>query len=67
MSKEANNHFDAQLRIAAYRTITDLLLKENLITRQDEKCIRKRISKMQDILIRPEEKPHTHDRDLSTL
>ena len=67
MSNTNDTRFDAQLRISAYQAITDLLAENKLITKQDERRIRKRISKMQDALIRPDKNPHTHDRDLSTL
>ena len=64
---DINNRFDKELRIAAYRAITDLLAKNGLVNKDEESIIRKRIFKMQDALLRPDKKPHTHDRDLSTL
>lgn len=63
----ATNRYESQLRIAAYKAITDLLAKNNLITKDEERKIIKRIDKMQDGLIRPNENPHTHDRDLTTV
>lgn len=67
MSNATNNRYEAQLRIAAYRAITDLLAKNGLITKEEERLVRKRIFRMQDALIRPDQNPHTHDRDLSTM
>ncbi len=67
MRNANDTRFDAQLRISAYQAITDLLVENGLITKQDEKRIRKRISKMQDALLRPDQNPHTHDRNLSTM
>ncbi len=67
MGNATNNHYEAQLRIAVYRAVTDLLAKNSLITKEEERLVRKRIAKMQDTLIRPNHNPHTHDRDLSTM
>lgn len=67
MSNATNNRYEAQLRITAYRVITDLLAKNSLITKEEERLIRKRIVKIQDALIRPDQNPHTHDRNLSTM
>ena len=67
MSDATDNRYESQLRIAAYRAITDLLSKNDLITKEEERKIIRRINKMQDDLIRPASNPHTHDRDLSTM
>ncbi len=67
MRNTNDTRFDVQLRISAYQAITDLLAENGLITKQDERRIRKRIAKMQDAIIRPEQNPHTHDRNLSTM
>ncbi len=67
VSNATDNRYEAQLRIAAYRAITNLLAKNSLITKEEERQVRKRITKMQDDLIRPDQNPHTHDRDLSTM
>ena len=61
------SRYESQLKIAAYKAITDLLSRQNLILSDEEKRIRKHIIKMQDALIGPSKKPHTHDRDLSTM
>ena len=66
VSNATNNRYEAQLRIAAYRAITDLLAKNSLITKEEERQVRKRIARMQDALIRPNQNPHTHDRNLTT-
>lgn len=62
----ATNRYETQLRIAAYRAITDLLANNSLIDKVEERKIRKYISKMQDDLISPENH-QKHDRDLSTI
>ena len=63
-----NNRYETELRIAAYTAITDLLVKNALIKKNEERIIRRRISLLKDSLIRPNDgNPHTHDRDLSTL
>ena len=67
MSDATDNRYESQLRIAAYKAITDLLSKRDLLTKEEERKIRRRISKMQDDLIGPSANPHTHDRDLTTM
>lgn len=67
MSDATDNRYESQLRIAAYRAITDLLSKNDLITKEEERKIVRCINKMQDDLIRPAANPHTHDRDLTTM
>ena len=68
MSKTYDARFDIQLRIASYRAITDLLVANGLITKQDEKRIRKHLSKMGNSLIRPESTVSTeHDREVTTI
>ena len=67
MINATDNRYESQLRIAAYRAITDLLSKKHLITNEEERKIVSCIDKMQDDLIRPSVNPHTHDRDLTTM
>lgn len=67
VSDATDNRYESQLRIAAYKAITDLLSKRDLITKEEERKIRKSINKMQDDLIGPASNPHTHDRDLTTM
>ena len=67
MSDATANRYESQLRIAAYRAITDLLSKNDLITKEEERKIVRCINKMQDDLIGPASNPHTHDRDLTTM
>ena len=67
MSNATDNRYESQLRIVAYRAITDLLSKKHLITKEEERKIVSCIDKMQDDLIRPSVNPHTHDRDLTTM
>ena len=67
VSDANDNRYKSQLRIAAYRAITDLLSKKDLITKEEERKIIRRINKMLDDLIRPAANPHTHDRDLTTM
>ena len=67
MSNTNNNRYESQLRIASYQAITDLLVKKDLIKKEEERKIRKHIVKMQNSLIRPIANPHTHDRDLSAM
>ena len=67
VSDATNNRYEPQLRIAAYCAITDLLSKKDLITKEEERKIRRRINKMQDDLIGPAANPHTPDRDLTTM
>lgn len=67
MSNATDNRYESQLRIVAYRAITDLLSKKHLITKEEERKIVSCIDKMQDDLIQPSINPHTHDRDLTTM
>ena len=67
MSDATDNRYESQLRIAAYKAITDLLSKRDLLTKEEERKIRRRINKMQDDLIGPSANPHPHDRDLTTM
>ena len=67
MSNTNNNRYESQLRIASYQAITDLLVKKDLIKKEEERKIRKHIVKMQNSLIGPIANPHTHDRDLSAM
>ena len=68
MSKADGTRFDIQLRIASYRAITDLLVANGLITKQDEKRIRKHLSKMGDSLIRPKSTDSLeHDREVTAI
>jgi hypothetical protein len=67
VSNATDNRYESQLRIAAYKAITDLLSNNHLITKEEERKITSRINKMQDDLIGPVANPHTHDRDLTTM
>ncbi len=62
------NRYETSLHIAAYAAITEQLIDNNLITKSEEKAIKKRISRMKDTLIAPEkEERPSHDRALSTI
>ena len=68
MSSATNNRYDTQLRIIAYRALTDLLAEKKLLTKEEEQRIRKHIVKMQDNNICPDDtKICVHDRNLTTM
>ena len=54
------NSFETHIRLAAYRSITDLLVSQNLITHDEAALIRKRISQMEETLVSPEEAESSH-------
>lgn len=57
--------FDNQLRITAFKAITEQLIQHNLITKDEATKIKAEISRMEDSLIPPERSEKVeHSRDL---
>lgn len=59
--------FETQLRIACYRSITEQLIQQNLVSKEDVARIMKKIKAMERSLImpKPEEKHAVHERELT--